>query len=217
MSKTFMAAALVLAAAAPRLSAQDAKAEAKTPKLAVVDMARISNESLLGKTFQAQLDKIRDEIEAERNKKQADLLKLDNELKALQEELERQGSLLSDEVRERKRQDVVRKQRDRQAFLEDGQGEMQRMQERAQQQAQSLNNEFQMKLNPVVDAVAREKGIDILFDAQVARALNKDFDISKDVVLRADEAERAAGKTTTGPAAKPAGPTPATPKPAPKP
>ena len=52
----------------------------------------------------------------------------------------------------------MQKTRERQAFLEDSQAELQRMQERAQQQAQSLNNEFQVKIKPHIDAVVKEKG-----------------------------------------------------------
>ena len=76
------------------------------------------------------------------------------------------------------------------------------MRERAQQQAQALNNEFQVKIKPHIDAVAKEKGIDILLDNQVALAVNKDFDISRDVIVKADEAERPQARRRGG-AAKP--------------
>ena len=65
-------------------------------------------------------------------------------------------TVLSPEALEKKRQDLVKRGRDRQGFLEDGQQELQRMQERAQQQAQTLNGEFQVKIKPYVDALARE-------------------------------------------------------------
>jgi Skp family chaperone for outer membrane proteins len=217
-TKTSLLAALALAAAAPVLAQEaaapaPAKAEAvRTPRIAVIDMARVSQESLLGKSFQAQLEQLRNEIEAERTKKQNDLQKLDAQIKALQDEIEKQQSVLSPEALDRKRQDVVKKGRDRQAFLEDGQQELQRMQERAQQQAQQLNGEFQVKIKPHIEAVAKEKGIDVLLDSQVALTVNKEFDISQEVVVKADDAERAA-RAKAG-AAKPASPAAAAPKPA---
>jgi Skp family chaperone for outer membrane proteins len=208
MMKTCIAAALLLGAAAPSVLAQDAP---KQPKIAVIDMGKVSSESILGKGYAAQLEQLKNEIDAEGNKKQGELSKLDAGIKALQDELDKQGSVLSPEAADKKRQEIVKKTRERQAFLEDGQQDLQRMRERAQQQAQALNNEFQVKIKPHIDAVAKEKGIDILLDSQVAISVSKDFDISKDVIVKADDAERSA----KGAAAKPA-PKPNTP-PAPKP
>jgi Skp family chaperone for outer membrane proteins len=228
MTKTSLMAALVLAAAVPAALAQDAAAPAKpeaapkgdpgrAPKLAIIDMQRISQESLLGKTFQAQLEQLRNEIEAERTKKQTELAKIDASIKTLQDEIEKQGSVLSPEAADKKRQEVVKKTRDRQAFVEDSQADLQRMQERAQQQAQGVNNEFQIKIKPQIDAVVKEKGIDILFDSQAAVFLSRDFDISRDVIVKSDDLERAAkGKAGAAAAPNPKPPTPNPPAP-PKP
>ena len=82
------------------------------------------------------------------------------------------------------------------------------MRERAQQQAQSINNEFQLKVRPVVEQVAKDKGYDLVLDAQVAYTINKDFDITRDVIVKADEAEKAKPAAAAAPA-----PAPATPKP----
>jgi Skp family chaperone for outer membrane proteins len=168
----------------------------------------------MGKSYAAQLEALQNEINSEGTKKQSELQKLDAAIKALQDELEKQGSVLSAEAADKKRQDIVKKGRERQAFLEDGQQEIQRLRERAQQQAQGLNNEFQVKIKPHIEAVAKEKGIDIILDSQVALTVNRDFDISRDVIIKADDAEKAA-KATTGGASKPAtAPAPAKPSPA---
>ena len=206
MRKTFVAALLL---AAPLAWAQ----EAKSPKIAVIDMGRVSAESLLGKGYSSQLEAIKNEIDSEANKKQAELAKMDQAIKALQDDLEKQGAVLSPEAADKKRTEIVKKQRERQAFLEDGQAELQKMRERAQQQAQVLNNEFQVKIKPHIDAVAKEKAIDILLDGQVTLTVNRDYDVSRDVIVKADEAEKAA--KPAGAAAKPATPPAAAPKPAP--
>jgi len=203
MKKTFVAGLLVALAAAGVATAQEA---AKAPRVAIIDMARVSAESLLGKTYAAQLEKLQNDINAEATKKQTELGKMDGAVKALQDELEKQGAVLSQEARERKQQEIVRKGRERQAFLEDGQAEINRMRERAQQQAQSINNEFQLKVRPVVEQVAKDKGYDLVLDSQVAYTINKDFDITRDVIVKADEAEKAkpaaaAPAATTPPAA----------------
>jgi Skp family chaperone for outer membrane proteins len=201
MKKTFVAGLLVALAAAGLATAQ----EAKSPRVGVIDMARVSAESLLGKSYAGQLEKLQNDISAEATKKQTDLGKLDAAIKALQDDLEKQGSVLSAEAREKKQTDIVRKTRERQAFLEDGQADINRMRERAQQQAQSINNEFQLKVRPLVEQVAKDKGYDLVLDSQVAYPINKDFDITRDVIVKADEAEKAKPAAA---AAAPAAPKP---------
>jgi len=202
MKKTFVA---VIAAAlvTPAAFAQE---PARTPHVAVIDMARVSAESLLGKSYAAQLEKLQTEINAEATKKQTELGKLDTALKTLQDELEKQGAVLSPEARDKKQQEIVRKTRERQAFLEDGQAEINRMRERAQQQAQAINGEFQQKVRPLVEEVAKEKGLDLVLDSQVAYTINRDFDVTRDVIAKADEAEKA--KPAPAAAAAPPAPKP---------
>jgi Skp family chaperone for outer membrane proteins len=114
--------------------------------------------------------------------------------------------VLSPEAADRKRQDIVKKTRDRQAFLEDGQQELQRMRERAQEKAQTLNAEFQAKVKPHIEATAKEKGIDILLDSQVALTVSGEFDISGDVVTRLDAVEKGTPSAANRPAAAPRAP-----------
>jgi outer membrane protein len=207
MKKTFLVGLLATLAAAGTALAQDTP---KPPRVAIIDMARVSAESLLGKGYAAQLEKLQNDINAEATKKQTELGKLDTAVKALQDELEKQGAVLSQEARDRKQQEIVRKGRERQAFLEDGQAEINRMRERAQQQAQSINNEFQLKVRPIVEQVAKDKGYDLVLDAQIAYTINKDYDITRDVILKADEVEKAkpAASALPAPATPPAKPKP---------
>ncbi|HZM49482.1 MAG TPA: OmpH family outer membrane protein [Vicinamibacteria bacterium] len=227
MKKTFLVALGLCASAAVALAQTPAPAQGTTPaargpigspKIAVIDMQQISAESVLGKSYASKIEGLENEIKSEGTKKQGELQKMDAAIKALQDELDKQGSVLSPEAADKKRQDIVKRQRDRQAFLEDGQADLQRMKERAEAQAQAMNAEFQQKLKPAIDAVAKEKGIDILLTSQVALLMNQAYDISKDIIAKADEAAKtAAAAAPAAPAAKPAGPVPAAPKPAPSP
>jgi outer membrane protein len=230
MKKTFLVAPFLCASAAVVLAQTPAPAQGTapaprgaigTPKIAVIDMQQISAESVLGKSYASKIEGLENEIKSEGTKKQGELQKMDAAIKALQDELEKQGSVLSPEAADKKRQDIVKRQRDRQAFLEDGQADLQRMKERAEAQAQAMNAEFQQRIKPSIDAVAREKGIDILLTSQVALTMNQAYDISKEIIAKADEAAKtAAAAAPATPAAKPAapaGPAPAAPKPAPSP
>ena len=230
MKKTFVVAPLLCASAAvalaqgaaqttpPAAAAARPSGPIGTPKIAVIDMQQISAESTLGKSYAGKIEGLENDIKSEGTKKQGELQKMDAAIKGLQDELEKQGSVLSPEAADKKRQEIVKRQRDRQAFLEDGQAELQRMKERAESQAQAMNAEFQQRIKPAIDAVAREKGIDIILTSQVALTMNQAFDISKEVIAKADEAAKTAAAAAPAPAAKPAaGPVPAAPKPAPSP
>jgi len=220
MKKTLVL-ALLFAASAALSWAQDAPVAAakpeglRAPRVAVVDMQRISNETLLGKAYAAQLDNLKSEIDGEGTKKQTELQKLDAAIKALQEDLQKQSAVLSPEAAEKKQQEIVRKNRERAAYLEDGQQEMQRMREKAQQQAANIESEFQVKIKPFIDQVAREKSIDLLLDSRVVLGAGKEFDITSDVVVKADEAERAARAKAPAGSATPPKPSPAPAAPAP--
>jgi Skp family chaperone for outer membrane proteins len=207
-SQLLPAVAVLTLCALPAMAQEPAAAAVpKSPRIAVIDMNRISAESLMGKSYATQIEALENEIKAEGTKKQAELQKMDAAIKSLQDELDKQASLLSAEAADRKRQDIVKKSRERQAFLEDGQQDLARMRERAQAQAENLNNEFQVKIKPHIDAVAKEKGIDIILSNQVALTVNKDFDISRDVIVKADDAERknpTAKGASAAPPAKPA-------------
>ncbi|MEE8218555.1 MAG: OmpH family outer membrane protein [Vicinamibacteria bacterium] len=209
MKKTFLAIlALVLAAAG--LAVAQEGGTSTIAKLGVIDMARVSAESQLGKSYAAKLEKLQTDINTAAQEKQTALQKMDATIQALQEELRKQGAVLSQEARDKKQQAIVRQGRDRQAFLEDGQAEVTRMRERAQQQAQSINNEFQVKIRPIIEDVARAQGYDLVLDSQVAYTISREFDLTRAVIQKADEvlAAAAAPADASAPAAAPAtGPT----------
>jgi outer membrane protein len=163
-----------------------------------VDLQRVTEESLMGKNLAAQIQKLQDEIEAERSKKQTELEKRDQELQALQQELDNQRSVLSVEAAEKKAAEIRQKTRDRQAFFEDGQRELRLMEQRAQQQAGQAQQEYQTALQPHIEQVARAKGIDILIDAQVTHFATAAFDVSQEVIVAADTAARGAGGDAGG-------------------
>ena len=215
MLKTLIVAAATVATAAV-VGAQEAAPKAeKQAKLGVIDMERVTQESLLGKSYSSQIEALNNEIEAEQTKKRNELQKLEGEIKALTDDLEKQGALLSEEAAEKKRAEIIRKNRDREAFVEDGRADIARMQQKAQNQAQALNNEFQQKIRPHIEAVAKAQGIDILLDGRQVMTINKSFDISNEVIVKVDDVERAkpgAGAKPASAAPKPAArPTPAKP------
>src|SRR5687768_9005371 len=110
LGATFTAAAVAQTPAAPR-----------SPRIAVIDMQAISSDSVLGKSYATKLEALENEIKAEGTKKQAELTKKDAAIKALNDELEKQGAVLSAEAADKKRLEITKLTRERTAFLEDGQ------------------------------------------------------------------------------------------------
>jgi outer membrane protein len=197
MRKTFVTGLLAVLAVAGVATAQ----EARPPRVAVIDMARVSSDSLLGKSYAAQLEKLQTDINGTVNQKQTELQKRDAAIKTLQDELEKQGAVLSPEARDKKQTEITRLARDRQAFFEDGQADINRMRERAQQQAGQINNEFQTKVRPLVEQVAKAQGYDLVLDSQVAFTINPAFDITPAVIAKADETAKPAASAAPAPAA----------------
>jgi Skp family chaperone for outer membrane proteins len=201
MKKTFLA-ALGLSAASSLAWAQEPKAA----RLAVIDLNVVSRDSVLGKSYASRIETLEKDLQAEVAKKQGEVQKMEAGIKTLQDELEKQASVLSPEAADRKRQEITRKSRERQAFVEDSQAELQRMRERAQAQAESLNGEFQQKIRPHIEAVAKEKGVDIILTSQVALTVNKEYDLSPAVIARVDANEKAPAAAAAKPAPAPARP-----------
>ena len=172
--------------------AQDAQGDQlPLARVALIDANRIYADSLLGKSYSARVEKLQEEIKTAQQAKEAEAARRRAELTTLSEELQNQSNTLSPEARDNKTREIRTKERDLQAFVEDGNAEIQRMQQRMQQQMQELHNEYRGKMRPHIEAVARQKGIDFLLDSTVALTLNPVFDISKDVVTHADAAETA--------------------------
>lgn len=203
--------------------AQTPAAAGKPIKVGVVDMQRISQESLLGKSYATRMDQLESEIRSELTKRQNQVAQIDTAIKALQDELQKQSAILSADAVEKKQQEIVKKNRDRQALAEDSQADIQRMQQAAQQKAQEFQVEFNTKIQPILQAVGKDKGLDIILDRATIVLINTDLDVTREVIVKADDTEKAsrpsAAPAAAAPAApaaaKPAAPAPAKPTPTP--
>jgi outer membrane protein len=181
--------------------AQDPGQAAPMPKIGVVDVERIYADSQLGKSYASKLEGLENEIKTATSKKQTEIEKLNNEISAANEDYQKQKSILSEDALSEKEQEILNKTRTRDAMVEDGRRELERMQRSAQQQAQIYMNEFQNKLRPHLEAVTRERGLDLLIDRRVVFHVNAIFDISTDVIARVDESAGGAEKDASKDAA----------------
>jgi outer membrane protein len=157
-------------------------------KVAYINIQRIANESAEGRQATAK-------VQALNQKKVQELNDKNKALQADQQKLQSGGSVLSDAARGELEKKIERQNTDIQRATQDAQQEVQELQ-------QELQNEFQRKLMPIVQQVAQEKGIHILFSAADSGIVWADpgLDITADVIKKFDTGGPA---TAAPPAAKP--------------
>lgn len=166
---------------APPAAAQPAPKPATPPvpfpqdsKIAFVDINTIAGSSTAGREASKRLSALNDKKLAEINEK-------NKQLQATQTKLNTGGSVLSDTARTQLEKDIDRMQRDIQFTQQNAQAEMQEL-------TNDLQTEFQKRLIPIIEEVAKEKGLYAVFsiaDSGVAYRLPS-LDISDEIVKRLD-------------------------------
>ena len=192
-------------APAPAPAAQAAPAPAPFPagaKYAFINIQRIAAESAQGKSLSSRVQTLNTQKVNELNEK-------NKALQTAQQKLDSGGSVLSDAARAQLEKDIDRQQTEIQRFTDDAQKEVQELQN-------ELQAEFQQKLGPVIQQVAQEKKLDILFSALDAGIVWADagLDLTTEVIRRFDAANPAAAPTAAAPAPRPAAPPAVAPAPA---
>lgn len=202
-----LAASPVFAQAAPQAPAPAPAAQAPaTPappkpfpegaKVAYVVLQRIANESADGRVATTR-------IQALQQKKSAELNEKNKELQTLQAKLEKEGPVMSVAAQGDLQKQIEKANVEIQRFTQDAQAEVQELQ-------QQLQAEFQQRLEPVLAAVAEEKGLQFVFNGPDAGLVWADsaLDISLDVIRKLDAASSkppAAAAKPVPPATKPPG------------
>jgi outer membrane protein len=174
-------------------------------KYGFVNIQRIANESSEGKAATARVQALNQQKVNELNEK-------NKQLQAAQQKLDQGGSVLNANALAQLQKDIERMQVDIQRFTEDAQQDVQNL------QAQ-LQDDFQRKLTPVVQQVAQEKGLHMLFSVADSGLVWGDpaLDLTTEIIKKFDLAPPApAAPAAAAPAApRPVVPAPATPAPRP--
>jgi outer membrane protein len=185
------------APAAPAAAAQPAPAPqppAPFPqgaKIAFVNLQAIAQLSADGKAANAK-------VQALAQKKQSEGAAKTKTLQDNQQKLQTSGSVMNETARAQLEKDIERQTVEGQRFEQDAQAELTELQ-------QQLQQEFQRKLMPVLEALSKEKGLQALLSAADSGVVWADpgLDLTLEAVKKMD-----AGAA----AAKPAAPTAAAPK-----
>ncbi len=133
-------------------------------------------------------------VQALAQKKQTEGAEKAKALQANQQKLQASGNVMSDAARQQLEKEIEKQTVDGQRFEQDAQAELNDLQ-------QQLQQEFQRKLLPVLEAVSKEKGIQVLFSAGDAGVIwiEPGIDLTLEAVKRMD----AAPKPPPAPAAAP--------------
>ena len=189
----------VFVAALPALSAGQAGVTTQV-KIAVIDIDRVAQESAPGKELFEKLRVENDKLASERQQREQEIRDL--QAKAA-------SDVLSQDAQARLAREIERKRTDAQRWLEDAQGEFQEKQK--QEEAA-----FQATLGPIVEAVAREAGIGLIFRATpgLTFVLDPNLDLTPMVIQRLNSgpAAGAAAPTGAGEGAETAAPPPSDPQ-----
>lgn len=167
---------------------QPAPAAAPAPfpegaRVAYIFMQGIFNGSVEGKAAAARMQEYE-------KKKTAEIQAKAKEGEALQAKINQGNTILNESARAQAQRDLQRVQREIQAMQEDAQLE-------AEQMRQQLLDQFSSKVNPIIAAVAKERGLHMVFSvsdqANVAWA-DPGLDLTAEVIKRLDAAPGDASK-----------------------
>jgi outer membrane protein len=149
-------------------------------RVAFINFQRIANESIEGK---ASTQKVQALIQRKQNEG-ADRSK---QLQANQTKLQQGGSIMTDDARAQLEKEVERQQVEVQRFQQDAQAEINELQ-------QQLQADFVRKITPVLEAVATEKKLHLLFNATDAGFAWVDpaLDLTTEVIQMLDAATKPA-------------------------
>jgi outer membrane protein len=164
----------------PAAQPQPPKPFPEGAKVGFIDLQVIASNSVEGKAATARLEEYRKKANAQISEKQ-------KEAQAIQTKLQQGGNVLNEQARSQAEKDLQRLQRELQALQEDANSELQDM-------TQKLQVQFQERLNPVIEQVANEKGLHVVFSVRDSGIIwgYSGIDISAEVIKRFD----ASAKTT---------------------
>ncbi len=163
-----------------------------TTKIGVLEVQRVVAESAVGKESLARVQKVQ-------GQKQEDLAKRQNELRDLEKKIQDQSKSLSEEALDKLQKDYQAKALEFKRSQDDAQRELEELQRKEL-------GELEKKVMPVIDAVAREHGYQLVFNKFQSGLLFADTttDLTDAVITKFNSQIAAAPKADAKPPAKPA-------------
>lgn len=158
-------------------------------KYAYVNVQAVAAASVEGKVAA-------EKIKVLQEQKSRELQERNKALQGDQQKLDQGGSVLSDAARAQLSASIDRQQRDLQRFTEDAQQEVQQL-------AEQVEAEFNRKLTPIIDRVAKQKQVHFVFNAAQSGLIwaEPGMDLTAEVIQAFDTPGAAAPAAAAPPAA----------------
>ena len=146
----------------------------QTLQIAVVNSSEVLEKSAEGKKVIAQL-------QSKDSKAQADIAKMDEDIRVLETRLNTQRLTLTQESLIQMQSDLERKRTERTRFAEDMSREIQDLQ-------QTLYARIQSELLPIIEAVGKEKNLDLILDLVQSGAIyfSPATDLTAEIIQKYD-------------------------------
>ena len=164
-------------------------------KFGWVNVQAVASQSAEGKNAGTRINALRDQRQKELTDKQ-------KAFQAAQQKLETEGALRNDTARAAMQADIEKQQRELQRLVEDAEQDVERL-------TNQLQQEFLSKLQPAIQRVAKEKGLDFIFSTEGGLVhAAPDLNLTEDVIKAVDStagASKPAATTKPAPLPGPAG------------
>jgi len=146
-------------------------------KVAFINPQRIFQESADGKAALVRVKTLTDKKQTENTTKQKTLA--DN-----QQKLQTSGSVMNEAARSQLEKEIEREQLDLQRFQQDAQAEIQELQNEVQ-------SDFARKVQPLIDQMAKEKGLHLVFNVNDAGFawVEPGLDLTPELIKKLDAAK----------------------------
>ena len=171
-SKSILATALFLAAAAAPLSAQQ---QGTDPRIAYVNSQAVIQQApgadSAQKAFQQEVQQYRQQAK-----------ELTAELDSLRQQFQQQQGMLSEQARQSRQQELLQRQKQVQSRVS-------KIEKKLQQRQQQLMQPILNRVQKVIEEIRAERGYDIIFDVSGSGvvAANPELNITQDVIARLEQ------------------------------
>jgi outer membrane protein len=149
-------------------------------KVAYVQLPLIAQNSTEGKAASAKIEDLQ-------KKKQAELQDKNKSLQAAQQKLSASGTVINDSARAQLEKEIERQQREIQFAQQNAQAEVQDL-------TQELQEQFRLRLVPILNQIGEERGLHFILSAGDAGFIyaNPGLDLTQEVIKRLDAAKSTA-------------------------
>lgn len=182
-SKSILATALLVAAAAAPLSAQE---QGTDPRIAYVNSQAVIQQApgadSAQKAFQQEVQKYRQQAKS-----------LTAELDSLRQQFQQQQGMLSEQARQKRQQELLQRQKQVQSRVS-------KIEQKLQQRQQQLMQPILNRVQKVIEEIRAERGYDMIFDVSGSGvvAANPDLNITEDVIGRLEQMASGGGGAPGG-------------------